>query len=434
VGAATPRRLAVLGRAQVLVGKHREAAGTLDAALARRPGDATAITYRAIARAHLGDQTGALKDLEKAAASLRSTTPRYGLGLLAYERHDLLKARGELEKALEHNSESFRARALLGRVLRDLGKPTEALVELERAERDAPALSSVHEALGRLYLDLGRDREARAELRIVLDTPGKPTADDYLVYTEATAELGLADDADKALKQAADAGALQPRLDLLKLLIQSHRGPKEALQAASGLEKLRKGSAGAHDARLAIQAADAWRRAGDLKRAGDDLRSALYGDALHANLGLGKLELVAEPLQAEASFRAALKAWEPGLHGVDDKTEARVGLARALLSHKLAAEAITMLTPSLTEDPRAPEPRYWLAKAYLEQNQLDSARMHAAKAVELDDTYAEAFLLVGELHRTVAKDKARAAYKKYLELQPNGADAKSVKKILANLR
>ncbi|MCU1276991.1 MAG: hypothetical protein JWM53_537, partial [bacterium] len=51
----TPRSLAVLGRAQVLTQKYREGAATLDAALSRRPGDAVAVTYRAVARAHLGD-------------------------------------------------------------------------------------------------------------------------------------------------------------------------------------------------------------------------------------------------------------------------------------------------------------------------------------------------------------------------------------------
>ena len=136
----TPRSLAVLGRAQVLTQKYREGAATLDAALARRPGDAVAITYRAIARAHLGDSAGASRELEKAANTLSSTAPRYGIGLLAYERHDLLRAQRELGKALEHNSESFRARALLGRALRDLGKEKEALAELDAGIREAPAL------------------------------------------------------------------------------------------------------------------------------------------------------------------------------------------------------------------------------------------------------------------------------------------------------
>jgi tetratricopeptide (TPR) repeat protein len=246
--------------------------------------------------------------------------------------------------------------------------------------------------------------------------------------------MGLADDAERAIKEAEDAGALKPKIDHLRLLLQSWRGPKEALVAAAGLEKLRKGT-GAHDARLAIQTADAWRRAGDLKKAGDDLRAALYGDALHANLGLGKVELLgADPTNAEASFKAALKAWDGGPYGIDDKTEARVGLARSQLARKAASDAIAALEPALTEDPRAPEPRYWLAKAHLEQTQPDKARPHADKAVELDDTYADAWLLVGDLNRAVDKGRARVAYKKYLELQPNAPDAKNVKKILAALK
>jgi tetratricopeptide (TPR) repeat protein len=432
VGAPTPRRLAVLGRAQCLTGKYKEAAATLDAALARRPGDATAITYRAISRAHLGDQAGALRELEKAATQLASTTPRYGLGLLAYERHDLLRAKTELGRALEHNSESFRARALLGRVLRDLGKPKEALAELQKAARDAPALQSVHQALGRLYLDLGRDREARAELRPVLDA-GKASVDDKLAYTEATIDLGLVTDGEAALKDATDAGALAPKVARLRTVLSSWK-PAEALNAAKALEKERKG-ANLHDARLAILAANAWRRAGDLKHAGDDLRAALYGDGLHANLGLGRIELSGpDPSQAEASFRAALAAWDRGPYGVDDQTEARVGLARALYHRRAYPDAIAALTPALTDDPQAPEPRYWLAKLHADQGHLDQARPHADRAVELDDHYADAWLLVGDLNKTTAKDKARTAYKKYLELQPDGAQAKTVKKTLASLR
>jgi len=432
--ARTPRLLAVLGRAQCMLGQYRDAQANLDAALARRPGDATAVTYRAIARAHLGDASGALKDLERAATQLHSSTPRYGLGLLAYERHDLLKARTELEKALENDSESFRARALLGRVLRDLGKPKEALAELERAARDAPALASVHSALGRLYVDLGRDREARVELRKVLDVK-KATVDDRLAFAEATLNLGLVEDGDRAIADAVEAGALAGKVAQLKLLAQSWKGPKEAAVAAKLLEKDRSRGAAAHDARLAIAAGNAWRRAGDLKKAGDDLRAALYGDPLHANLGLGRLELMStDPAVAESSFRAALSAWERGPYGVDDQTEARVGLARALLARKSPADAIAALTPALTDDPMAPEPRLWLARAYVDKGEPAKALVQAEKAAELDDRYADAFLLVGDLSKSVKKDKARQAYKKYLELQPDSPQAKTIKKNLASLK
>ncbi|HEX4456844.1 MAG TPA: tetratricopeptide repeat protein, partial [Polyangia bacterium] len=430
----TPRSLAVLGRAQCLTGRYREAAATLDAALARRPGDAVAVTYRAIARAHLGDAAGAIRELEKAATTLSSTAPHYGLGLLAYERHDLLRARGELSKALEHNSESFRARALLGRVLRDLGKPREALAELAVVIRQAPALMSAHAARARLYLDLGRVREARTDARSVLDS-GRATADDKLAYAEATIRLGHADEGERALKDALDAGVLAPRAAHLRLVLQSWRGPKEALAAAKTMEKDRHGPA-AGDPQLAIDAADAWRRGGDLRNAQADDRAALFGDPLHANLGLGRIALgTAQRDEAEQSFRAALAAWDKGAFAVDDQTEARIGLARTLMQRDpKSKEAVATLESAIKDDFGSAEAHFWLARAYSDTGNGTQARVQADKAIELDDSYAEAFALDGDLWRASSRDKARKAYKRYLELSPNGEQAKAVKRSLAQLR
>jgi tetratricopeptide (TPR) repeat protein len=430
----TPRSLAVLGRAQVLTQKYREGAATLDAALSRRPGDAVAVTYRAVARAHLGDSSGAIRELEKAANTLSSTAPRYGIGLLAYERHDLLRAQRELGKALEHNSESFRARALLGRVMRDLGKPKEALAELDGVIREAPALMSARAARARLYLDLGRDREARADAREVLDA-GKASAEDKLTFAEATVRLGHADEGDKALKDATDAGIAAPRVAHLKLLSQSWRGPKEALAAVKVMEKERKGAA-MHDARLAIDVADAWRRAGDPRKAGDLLRAALFGDPLHANLGLGRVQMASQqPGEAEQSFRAALAAWDKGAFGVDDQTDARVGLARALLARDpKSKEAAATLDAAIRDDSGAAEAHYWLAKVSSDLGDHDKARAQADKAIELDDAYAEALALDGDLWRGANKDKARKAYKKYLEVAPTGDQAKNVRRALSQLK
>lgn len=431
---ATPRSLAVLGRAQALTGRYKEAAATLDAALARRPGDAVAITYRAIARAHLGDSSGAIRDLERAANQLSSTAPRYGLGLLAYERRDLLRARTELGKALEHNSESFRARALLGRVLRDLGKPKEALAELDEVVREAPALMSAHAARARLYLDLGRDREARQDAREVLDA-GKASPEDKLTFAEATVRLGRVAEAEQALKDAVDAGIPQSRVTRLRLLLQSWRGPKEALVAAKALEKERRGAA-AHDARLAIDTADAWRRAGDVRKAGDLLRAAMFGDPLHANLGLGRVQLAANtPGEAEQSFRAALAAWDKGAFGVDDQTDARIGLARALLSRDpKSKEAAATLEAAVKDDAGSADAHYWLARTLADQGDVKGARAHADAAIAIDDSYAEALALSGELWRAADKDKAKKAFKRYLEIAPTGEQAKTVKRALSQLK
>jgi tetratricopeptide (TPR) repeat protein len=430
----TPRSLAVLGRAQALTGRYREAAATLDAALARRPGDAVAVTYRAIARAHLGDSSGAIRELERAANTLSSTAPHYGLGLLAYERRDLLRARTELGKALEHNSESFRAGALLGRVLRDLGKPKEALAELDGVVREAPALMSAHAARARLYLDLGRDREARLDARDVIDA-GKASPEDKLTFAEATIRLGRVADGDAALKAALDAGIAQARVGRLRLLLQSWRGPKEALVAAKALDKERHGAA-AHDARLAIDTADAWRRAGDLRKSGDLLRAALFGDPLHANLGLGRVQLAANsPSEAEQSFRAALAAWDKGAFGIDDQTDARVGLARALLLRDpKSKEAVTTLEAATRDDGGSADAHYWLARALADQGDTRGARAQADSAVSLDDSYAEALALAGDLWKSADKEKAKKAYRRYLEVAPAGEQAKTVKRALSQLK
>jgi len=430
VGMQTPRRMAVLGRAQVLIGKPKEGLATLDAALARRPGDPTAVTYRAIARSRLGDSAGAIKDLEKAAKTMTSPAPHYGLGLVAYEKHDLNKAQLELLKALDRNSEAFRARALLGRVYRDQGKIKEAIDELQRVSREAPNLLAVHSALGKIYVDLGRYREARTALRAVIDG-GKPTMDDRLAYAEASLGMGLVDDAEQAMTEAA---APPLRTARFKLMAQSWKGPKEAAVAAKAFEKERKGPA-LTDVKLALATADAFRRAGDVKKAGDALRSIADRDALHANLGLGKLALAANDQSGgEAAFKAALAAWDKGPYGIDDKTEARVGLARVYLLKKSAGDALATLTPALTEDPQAPEPHFWLGRAHQDLGEVDKARVQAQKATELDDHYGDAFVLLGDLWKSDKKEKAKAAYGKYLELSPNGSQAKQVKKNLASLK
>jgi tetratricopeptide (TPR) repeat protein len=288
----------------------------------------------------------------------------------------------------------------------------------------------VHAALGRLDLDLGRDREARSELRQVLDG-GTPSAEDRLAFAQATIAIGLVDEGERALDEAVNAGIPASRTVRERLTIQSWRGPKEALAAAKALEKERKGPL-ANDARLAILAAEAWRRAGDSRKAGDDFRAALLADPLHANLGIGGLQVAQNDLAgAEQSYRAALAAWEHGPFGVDDQTEGRVGLARALLWRKAIREAVATLEPCVEKDPMAAEARYWMARAYLDENEQDKARLQAEKAVELDDHYADAFALLGEISaKTGHRERARVAFRKYLELSPDGPLAKSAKKAL----
>jgi tetratricopeptide (TPR) repeat protein len=142
-----------------------------------------------------------------------------------------------------------------------------------------------------------------------------------------------------------------------------------------------------------------------------------------------------QPAEAEASFRAALAAWDKGAFGVDDQTDARIGLARALLVHDpKSKEAAATLDAAVRDDGGSAEAHYWLAKVSAEAGDHDKARANADKAIELDDAYAEALALDGDLWRASNKDKAKKAYKKYLEVAPNGELAKSVRRDLAKLK
>ncbi|HWE29377.1 MAG TPA: tetratricopeptide repeat protein, partial [Polyangia bacterium] len=157
----------------------------------------------------------------------------------------------------------------------------------------------------------------------------------------------------------------------------------------------------AGDPQLAIDAADAWRRGGDLRNAQADDRAALFGDPLHANLGLGRIALgTAQRDEAEQSFRAALAAWDKGAFAVDDQTEARIGLARTLMQRDpKSKEAVATLESAIKDDVGSAEAHFWLARAYSDTGNGTQARVQADKAIELDDSYAEAFALDGDLWR-----------------------------------
>lgn len=430
-----PRLLAIRGRAEYLSGKPKEAAQSLEAALVKRPGDVVASTYLALSKARLGRATSAVNDLEKLARQHPDvTTPHYGLGLIAYERHDLATARVELSKALTHDPEAFRAGTWLGRVDAELGRTADAVAELEKVTQDDESLLAAHVTLGHLYHDLGRESEARSELRRVVDA-GKANADDQLAYAEALIALSQLTEGDKVLTAAQNAGAPAAAIGRDRLILQAARGGAGAANAARALDKLRRSAP--KDQRLALSIAEAWRHAGDGKKAADEFRAAalLGSDKLHPSLGLGRALLQAnDAAGAEVAFRAALSAFGGAPYGEEDKTEARVGLGRALLAKKDYADAASTLEAARDEDEGAPEPRFWLAKAYQEVGEAAKARAEVEKAVALDDNYAGAWLLYADLTEKSDKPTAQRALKRYLELVPDGPQTKALKRRLAQLK
>ena len=423
-----PRAQSVLGRALVLLGKAKEGITMLDLSLGRRPQDPTTLAYRALGRAKLGELVAADRDLGK--ISDPSGSVLYAQGVVAYERKDYKRAEVALQKAKNRSTESLRARALLGQIYRAQGKYQEALSELEAAVGMAPSLSHAVTELARVYFELGRFSDVRKTLRPSIES-GKASVEDALTFAEASIGLGFLEDGQAQL--ANQKGPPTPRLERLRALEQSWKGPQEALVATKIIERLRK--AAATDAKIALSAGEIYRRAGNPKAAEVAFTAALAQEPLRARLGLGKLALQAGNLVgAEKNYRGALEGWEKRPHSTDDRTEARVGLGRSLLGRRALSDAATLLEQTLVDDPEASEAAYYLAKVLLAQGDDKAALRNAERAVLLDEQFADAFLLIGELSQKSEREKAKRAYEKYLQLAPNTPQAKPIKKILAGLK
>ena len=75
-----------------------------------------------------------------------------------------------------------------------------------------------------------------------------------------------------------------------------------------------------------------------------------------------------------------------------------------------------------------------LARALYDSNKAPEALRTLESAIQEDGRYAPAWLLLGELHQGEGRAKpARAAYERFLQLEPKGEQAKTVREILSKL-
>jgi tetratricopeptide (TPR) repeat protein len=134
-----------LGRACYAAGRYGEAASAFERAARLWPDDPGFHSNLGLARKGAGDLEGAVRAFRSALAA----DDRYG-----------------------------RARIHLGEVLIALGRPAEALPELERSARDEPANAAAWHLLGTARAALGREDEARAAWEEVIRLePSSPLAE-----------------------------------------------------------------------------------------------------------------------------------------------------------------------------------------------------------------------------------------------------------------
>ncbi|HEY6001765.1 MAG TPA: hypothetical protein VIV57_02745 [Anaeromyxobacter sp.] len=73
-----------------------------------------------------------------------------------------------------------------------------------------------------------------------------------------------------------------------------------------------------------------------------------------------------------------------------------------------------------------------LARALYDANRSGEALREVETAIQTDGRYAPAWLLLGEIHQGEGRNNpARAAYERFLQLEPKGEQAQAVREIMA---
>jgi tetratricopeptide (TPR) repeat protein len=309
------------------------------------------------------------------------------LGEVALELHDAETATRALEQLVASAPDDAEGHYLLGRARRMAADADGAEAALRRSLELSPSHADALVALGGLLLDRGKYAEADPIYQKLVSS-GVGTLFGRLGRVEALIGLGKLDDA--------------------------------AVQLAGLPEKLRDGRAARETgARLSLAR-------GKPGQALTLLRPLV--DAPDA--AAATVSLYADALYAAGQVNVAAARYEDALQKDAGLPEALIGRAEVHLRAERPDDALELLEQareSLQSRLRAPEVHAQMlmhfGHAYVQRDKrgdLDRARAVLLEAIELPNAPAEAHFWLGEASGGRRTPEAAAAFKRYLELRPNG--------------
>ena len=343
--------------------------------------------------------------LLRTAKRLAQQSPKDPHAALAYGEAALMmreprQATKALQRLTQLSPEDAHAFFMLGRAQRMAAKPDGAEASLRRALELSPAHTDAIVALGGLLLDTGKFEDADT-LYQELVTRGGGTVHGRLGRVESLIGLGRLDEAKEqyevVAKQHAEAPAVRQTGARLWLALGK---PRRAIEL---LRPLTEGQG---------------RSAAIL---------ALYGDVLYAANQVNV---------AAAAYEQAL-ALDSGLPG------ALIGRAQIHLRAERPKDALALLEEArerLQERLRGPEVHArmltLMGHAHLQRDRsgdLETARRHLERAVELPGVPSDAYFFLGESLGGKLTPEAAPAYQRYLELAPKGRYAARARRALGPL-
>jgi hypothetical protein len=138
------------------------------------------------------------------------------------------------------------------------------------------------------------------------------------------------------------------------------------------------------------------------------------------------------PSRVPDAGRPGAHAFAPATPGIAELRE-RCRKADAGGNGKPAA-VLAACRPAIEAEPEAADLMVIVARAELDRGRAVEARSWAKRATEVNPDLADAYVVLGGAEQEAENpDAAKAAYKKYLELAPNGRHARELRSILESL-
>ncbi len=331
--------------------------------------------------------------------AIQQADAAFRAGYSAMQAGELEKAQLDFARAVRLAPGMAEPRVALGAILVQLGKPTQAIVELQSALALKPGdvnaeanLAMAHEAQGRGLAAVGKTSEAEAEMRAgIAAIHTQPDAHQLATMQDELGSL-LAQqkrwpEAEGAFREALrvtpdpteDAGT---HMHLGTVLVEEQRVEEAVTELRLAVEASKTGGQ-AGNAMAEYQLGHALVVAGKDEDAELPLEQALK---LNPELAGGPLEL-AMVLQRLGRQEESIPLFEKAVKAEPGNAVALTNLGLALTQTGRAKEAVTYFERALTETPSDPVVHEDLGVARLQQSEFDAAigEFEKARAVAPED-------------------------------------------------
>jgi len=317
------------------------------------------------------------------------------LGRLLLSRDSVEAAVGPLAESLQRNPSHGEARRALAETYLRLGKTTEAMKQAESWQGDNPSSPDAQRGLARILHLIGRDKDAEsASARAVTLDDAAPES--YRLRADILFSLGQGSEAMKALEAA------------------NKRDPK--------------------DPETFCAIGRAFVRQGKTQNAVKAYEAALKQDeqSLCGRIGVQAVRL---PSNARSVARE-LAELSRTAQGLEEREQAQVALARALLAAGNLAEARKAAEAAVKLSPQSGEAHLALGQVAVRQRDDTVARAALSKAVEREPAYAAAHLAFADLlnHSDADLEHARKEYEAFLQHGGEPSEQARVKRTLSTLK